>query len=53
MKELKTMLTRFNLNPIILHEKASIGLTLGEIAERVGQSEKKVFKALRSCLRKV
>jgi predicted nucleotide-binding protein len=34
MKELKTMLYEFGLNPIVLHEEASGGLTLPEKLER-------------------
>ena len=34
MKELKTMLYDFGLNPIVLHEKATGGLTLAEKLER-------------------
>jgi predicted nucleotide-binding protein len=34
MKELKTMLYDFGLNPIVLHEEASGGLTLPEKLER-------------------
>ncbi len=33
-------------------ESSDEGLTLAEIAERVGQSEKKVFKALRKLFQK-
>ncbi len=33
-------------------ESSDEGLTLAEIAERVGQSEKKVFKALRKLFEK-
>lgn len=33
-------------------ESSGEGLTLAEIAERVGQSEKKVFKALRKLFKK-
>lgn len=34
MKELKTIIYEFGLNPIVLHEKASGGLTLAEKLER-------------------
>ena len=37
MKELKTMLKKFGLNPIVLHEKASGGLTLAEKLEKYSE----------------
>jgi predicted nucleotide-binding protein len=38
MKELKTMLYEFGFNPIVLHEKASGGLTLAEKLEKYSDS---------------
>ena len=37
MKELKAMLSEFGLNPIVLHEKPSRGLTLAEKLERYSE----------------
>ena len=37
MKELKEMVNKFGLNPIVLHEKASGGLTLPEKLERYSE----------------
>lgn len=46
MKELKTMLYEFGLNPIVLHEKASGGLTLAEKLEKYSEDVRYAFVIL-------
>lgn len=48
LKELKAMLVGFDLNPIVLHEKASSGLTLAEKLEKYSEDVGYAFVILTS-----